>query len=116
MLRCSSADPLRHRIFDMKTRGMSDNDIVNTIVREEGVVALSSPPTAGFGGLITWIMPALALLMGFFVYFFYVRRNRKTPEPLSEVDQAMIDRFRTQIDRELGEVPEPNQDGADTRK
>lgn len=116
MLRCSSADPLRRRIYDMKTRGMSDNDVVSTIVREQGVVALSSPPAETFGGLITWLMPALILLIGFFVYSSYVRRNRKTPEPLSAGDQALIDRFRAQIDRELDETPAPEKGDPHARK
>ncbi|MGI8960397.1 MAG: cytochrome c-type biogenesis protein [Bryobacteraceae bacterium] len=113
MLHCSSADPMRRRIHEMKARGMPDDDVVNTIVREEGIVALSSPPAEGFG-LITWIMPPIVLLMGFFVYSWYVRRNRQQPEPLSPVDEAVIERFRTQIDRELGDSPV--QDGADKPK
>jgi cytochrome c-type biogenesis protein CcmH/NrfF len=84
---------------------MSDANIVNAIVREEGVVALAAPP-ADIGGVITWMMPAVALLIGFFIYSRFVRRNRKDPEPLSAADRAMIDRFRAQIDRELDEFPE----------
>ena len=104
MLHCSSADPMRRRIHEMKARGISDNDVVSTIVREEGIVALASPPAEGFA-LITWIVPPVVLLMGFFVYSWYVRRNRKEPEPLSPVDQAVIERFRTQIDREFEDFP-----------
>lgn len=103
MLHCSSADPMRRRIYEMQRKGITDNDIVNAIVREEGIVALAAPPAQGFGGVITWTMPAVALLLGFLVYSWYVRRNRQQPQPLSPVDQATIERFRTQIDRELGE-------------
>ena len=38
---------------------MSDDAIVSTIVREEGIVALSSPPSGSLGGLITWLMPGI---------------------------------------------------------
>ncbi len=114
MLRCSSADPLRRRIYQMKMTGMSDQDVVNTIVREEGAVALAEPPTQTFGGIITWVMPGVALILGFFVYSTYVKRNRKTPEPLTEVDRAALERFRTQIDRELDESIEPSQRGPNT--
>ena len=107
MLRCDSAYPMRRRIFEMKQTGMSDDAIVNRIVREEGVVALSSPPAGSLGGLITWTMPAVALLIGFLVYSFYVRRNRKPPEPLSSFDRAVIDRFQDQIDREMNDSPDP---------
>jgi cytochrome c-type biogenesis protein CcmH/NrfF len=105
MLRCDSAYPMRKRIYEMKQAGLSDDAIVNRIVQEEGVVALSSPPASGLGGVITWTMPAIALMIGFFVYSYYVRRNRKAPEPMSSFDRAMIERFQDQIDRELDDAP-----------
>jgi cytochrome c-type biogenesis protein CcmH len=100
MLHCGSADPKRRRIFEMKQRGIGDDEIVNTIVREEGVVALSGPL---HHELFVWMMPGIALLVGFFLYSAYVRRNRKAPAPLTPVDEALIDRFRPQIDGELDE-------------
>lgn len=115
MLRCSSADPMRRRIYDMKARGMSDSDVVSTIVREEGVVALSSPPSNGLGGFITWLMPAAVLLLGFFIYSSYVRRNRAAPQPLSPHDQANIERFREQIDRALDDSTERDRHRSDDR-
>ncbi len=105
MLRCSSADPLRHRIYNLKGKGMSDNAIVSAIVREEGIVALASPPGTGLGPIVTWAMPAVVLLIGFFIYSAFVRRHRKAPEPLTATDQSLIERFRAQIDRESGEDP-----------
>jgi cytochrome c-type biogenesis protein CcmH/NrfF len=106
MLRCGSADPMRRRIFQMKNAGLSDDAVVNTIVREEGAVALAAPPTGSLGGLITWVMPGIALLIGFLIYSLYVRRNSKEPEPLSSFDRAVIDRFKDQIDTELDDSPE----------
>ncbi|MGH9585073.1 MAG: cytochrome c-type biogenesis protein CcmH [Bryobacteraceae bacterium] len=105
MLRCDSSVPMRKRISEMQHRGMSDGAIVSTIVREDGVVALASPPAEGFGGILTWTMPAIALALGFLIYTLFVRRNRRPAPPLTPEDQAMIDRFRTQMDRELGEAP-----------
>lgn len=104
MLRCDFSYPMRKRIYEMKQAAMTDDAIVKRIVREEGVVALSSPPASGLGGLITWIMPAVALVIGFFIYSYYVRRNRKEPEPMSSFDRAMIERFQDQIDRELDDT------------
>jgi cytochrome c-type biogenesis protein CcmH/NrfF len=112
MLHCGSADPMRRRIHEMKSRGLSDDAVVSTIVREEGIVALSSPPAAGFA-LITWIVPPIVLLMGFFVYSWYVRRNRQEPKPLSQADVAVMDRFRAQIERDF---EDPTKNGADRAK
>lgn len=102
MIHCGSGDPMRQRIFKMKQAGASDDEIVNTIVREDGIVALASPPGSGWG-LFTWIMPAIALAIGFLVYSVYVRRNRKAPEPMTAGDQALLEKFAPQMDRELGE-------------
>jgi cytochrome c-type biogenesis protein CcmH/NrfF len=104
MVRCESADPLRHRIAKMQSEGSSDDSIVKAIVKEQGIVALASPPATGFG-LFTWIMPAVALLLGFWVYSVYIRRNRKAPDTLTAHDRATLDRFRTQIDSELEDAP-----------
>ncbi len=116
MLHCSSADPLRRRIHQMKTQGASDDGIVSAIVREEGVVALAAPPTNSLGGFVTWMMPAMVLLMGFYVYSWYVRRNRRSPEPLTAIDQANIERFRAEIDPEFDEAPERSNGSTNTRK
>jgi cytochrome c-type biogenesis protein CcmH/NrfF len=111
MIRCGSADPMRHRIYNMKSKGMSDSDIVNSIVRQEGIVALASPPAAGVGPIVTWVMPGLVLILGFFVYSAFVRRHRKAPAPLTAGDEKLIERFRTQIDSELEEDDrQPRQD------
>jgi cytochrome c-type biogenesis protein CcmH/NrfF len=113
MLRCDSADPKRRRIFEMQARGMSDDAIVNTFVREEGIVALSSPLPLH---LITWLATPIALLLGFWLYLSFVKRNRKLESTISTEDQAMIDRFRAQMDRELDESPELGKQGANSRK
>ena len=103
MMRCSSADPMRHRIYTLKQQGMSDSGVVDTIVREEGIVALASPPAAGLGPLLTWVMPGIVLIIGFFIYWTFVKRHRKEPAPLTTTDETLIERYRGQIDRELGE-------------
>jgi hypothetical protein len=105
MLHCSYCSPKRQRIYEMKQRGMSDDTIVNTFVREDGIATLASPPAQGFGPIVTWLGPGVALLLGFGVYSWYVRRNRKEPATLMPADQAVLDRFHAQIDRELDESP-----------
>jgi cytochrome c-type biogenesis protein CcmH/NrfF len=102
MIRCHSADPMRHRIHDMQAVGISDDAIVQTIVQEEGIVALSSPPGTGWG-LLTWVMPGIVLLLGFFAYTQWVRRNQGVPTAMTATDTALLERFRDQIDREMDE-------------
>ena len=103
MLRCDSSDPKRRRIFEMKSHGLSDDTIVNTFVREEGSVALSSPQPLH---LITWLATPLAALFGFWLYTSFLRRHSKESGPVSAADQAAMERYRGQIDSELGESPD----------
>lgn len=103
MIKCQSADPMRRRIHDMQAVGITDDQIVQTIVREEGIVALASPPVRGWG-LFTWVMPGIALLLGFCVYTVWVRRNKAEPVTMTAKDNALLERFRDQMDQELDEL------------
>jgi cytochrome c-type biogenesis protein CcmH len=105
MLHCSSADPKRHRIYDLKQTGMSDDAIVSQIVQEEGIVALASPPSEGVWPILTWVMPGIALVIGFLIYSSWVKRNKQEPAPLSATDKATLERFKGQIDKELEDEP-----------
>lgn len=98
MIGCGSADPMRRRIYDMQARGMNDNAIVKQIVQEQGIVALAGQQPLPW---IAWLMPGIALLLGFGVYSAYVKRNRAQQAPMSAADQAALDRYRAQIDDEL---------------
>ena len=89
----------------MNKQGLSDDQIVNTFVKEEGIVTLASPPGQGLGPIVTWIGPGIALLLGFGVYSWYVRRNRQDPPPLMPADKVVLDRFQVQIDREMDDSP-----------
>ena len=105
MLHCGYCSPKRERIYEMKKQGQSDDEIVNTFVREDGIVTLASPPTQGLGPIVTWVGPGLALLLGFGIYSWWVRRNQKAPDALKPEEQAVLDRFQAQIDHELDDSP-----------
>jgi len=81
----------------MQSKGMSDDAIVGAFVQEEGVVALSSPPSESFGGLVTWLMPGFVLLIGFYIYMRFVRGNRQAPAPMSAEDKALLERYRGRL-------------------
>jgi cytochrome c-type biogenesis protein CcmH/NrfF len=102
MIRCHFADPMRRRVHDMQKAGMTDDEIVRDIVREEGIVALSSPPTTGWG-LFTWVMPFFAIGIGLWVYTLWVRRNRQPAAEVHPVDAALLERFRDQIEADTEE-------------
>ena len=104
MLHCGFSDPLRKRIYEQKNQGVSDQDVIASIVREQGVIALAQPQPLG---LFVWLMPGIALGLGFLIYSRYVGRHRQEPAPLTAGDQALIDRFRAEVDREDDDIPRP---------
>lgn len=106
---------MRQRIAEMQKRGMTDDAVVSTIVREDGIAALAAPPAEGFGGILTWTMPAVALAIGFLVYSWYVRKHRVAAAPMTPHDEAIIERYRLQIERELGESREPDAGGRESK-
>jgi cytochrome c-type biogenesis protein CcmH/NrfF len=106
---------MRARIKAMQDEGKSDKDIISMIVQQEGVVALAAPPGEGWG-LFTWIMPGVALFAGFWLYSWWVRRNRQKEVAANDVDTAVLDRFRDQIESELGEAEDSGQGGRSIRK
>lgn len=100
MIRCSSADPKRKRIYEMKKAGLSDAAIVDRFVQEEGAVALAAPPSNSIGGIVTWVMPGVVLLVGFWIWLRFVRGNQGQPKPLSAEEQAAMSRFKSQLEDE----------------
>ena len=59
MLGCHYCSPARERIASMQKRAISDETIIDTFVKEIGMVALAVPPAEGFN-LLAWVMPLLA--------------------------------------------------------
>ena len=96
MLQCHYSSPGRVRITQMSKAGMTDDQIVNTFVKENGLQALSVPPAEGFNALI-WIMPWVAGALGLGAIAWYVRRHSK-PRPLEELPAGAMAKFHSDLD------------------
>lgn len=105
MLQCEYALPARQKIAAMQQEGKPDNVILASLVKEGGLSALAEPPQSGFN-LLGWIMPFLAILLGVGAILFYVNkyRPRTASSGLPEVDQAVLDRYRERIDKDLAKL------------
>ncbi|MCZ6766242.1 MAG: cytochrome c-type biogenesis protein CcmH [bacterium] len=68
---CPSAVPMRASIDEQLLTGNDDDTIVQSFVDEYGMVVLSAPPTSGVN-LAAWVMPGFAILVGFFLVFYFV--------------------------------------------
>jgi len=103
MLGCHYSLPARERIAKMEAEGVSDDAIIAGFVKREGLRALVAPPAEGFN-LLSWVMPFVALALGLGVIVLYVRRFRKPAIPDAPVDNAALDRYHEEIEKDLAKL------------
>ncbi len=102
MLECNYSKPARDKIARMLAVGMADDQIVKSFVDENGLQALSAPPTSGFSRL-AWIMPWVAIALGLVGIYFFIRRIRpkRAAAGAPEVDPEVLARYRDNIDKDI---------------
>ncbi|HUQ91668.1 MAG TPA: cytochrome c-type biogenesis protein CcmH [Bryobacteraceae bacterium] len=103
MLGCHYSAPARERIAKLQATGMADDAIVEDFVKKEGKRALAVPPMSGFN-LLSWAMPFLALAVGLWAIFVFIRRYRKPSVPEGRVDNAALDRYHDEIEKDLAKL------------
>ena len=96
MLQCHYSSPARQRIQQMAKLGISDDQMVAVFVKENGIQALSVPPTEGFNAMV-WIMPWAAAALGLGAIAWYVKRHSK-PAPLETLPAGTMEKYHTQLD------------------
>ena len=96
MLQCHYSSPARQRIQQMAKLGISDDQMVAVFVKENGIQALSVPPTEGFNAMV-WIMPWAAAALGLGAIAWYVKRHSK-PAPVDVLPAGAMEKFHTQLD------------------
>ena len=103
MLECHYSLPAREKIDEMQKAGANDQTIIDTFVKESGLVALATPPAEGFF-LLGWIMPFIAISLGLVsvaIWFKrFGRRKAAAEAPLPEIDRRYLDR----MDKELQDL------------
>jgi len=82
---------------------MSDNQIVQAFIRENGPGIYLAPPNA-FG----WIIPYTAVLAGVLPILLFIRKYRK-PKPLTdlgamEIDDPELAKYKDQIEKDLANL------------
>jgi cytochrome c-type biogenesis protein CcmH len=103
MIGCHYSSPARERIASMQKAGMSDQGIIDTFVKEMGIVALAVPPTEGFN-LLAWVMPFVGLGLGLVAIGVYFKRFRR-PAPAASAPEPVIDeKYRQRIESEMAEL------------
>jgi len=103
MLECSHSKPAKEKIARMQGVGMTDDQIIQAFVREDGPAIYLAPPSA-FG----WVVPYTAVGAGLLVIWAFLKKYRR-PKPLAEVEAIEIDdpalaKYKDQIEKDLADL------------
>ncbi|MGH9494058.1 MAG: cytochrome c-type biogenesis protein [Candidatus Sulfotelmatobacter sp.] len=101
---CPDSDGMRNELMAAVSRGDSDSLVEQSFVQKYGPTVLAAPTTRGFDRT-AWIMPIVALFVGFGIVVLVVRswKNRPTPALAGGVRPGRgteLDQFRDQADKE----------------
>ena len=103
MLECSFGKPAKEKIAQMQAVGMSDDQIVQSFIREYGQGIYLAPPNA-FG----WIIPCASVAVGLVIVWLFIKKYRK-PKPLTdlgaiEIDDPDLAKYKDQIEKDLANL------------
>jgi cytochrome c-type biogenesis protein CcmH len=103
MLECHFSKPAKEKIAQMLGVGMSDDQIVQSFIREYGAVIYLAPPNA-----LGWIVPYASVGAGMIVIWIFLKKYRK-PKPLAEIGEIEIDdpalaKYKDQIEKDLANM------------
>lgn len=101
MLGCESATPMRARIKKALAEGQSDQQIIDSIVKEKGLQALVTPPAEGFN-IMAWLMPFVMIGIGLLAITYFIRymSGKRVAAPAPDVPDEVLDRYHDQIEKE----------------
>ena len=103
MVGCDKSKPGKERIASMQALGMTDQQIIDVFIRDEGSdIYLASPSALG------WIVPYASVGFGMGVIWMFLNKYRK-PKPLPEVgtieiDDPALEKYKDQIEKDLANM------------
>lgn len=101
---CPASDGMRNELMAAVSRGDSDSLVEQGFVQKYGPTVLAAPTTKGFDR-VAYILPFVALILGFGLVVLLVRSWKNRPAPaiaggLRPVRGAELEQFRDQADKE----------------
>jgi cytochrome c-type biogenesis protein CcmH len=103
MLECHFSKPAKEKIAQMQSVGMSDEQIVQAFIRENGSGIYLAPPNA-FG----WIVPYAVAGLGLLGIVLVLRKYRK-PKVMADlgamdIDDPALAKYKDQIEKDLSNL------------
>lgn len=102
MLECHYSHPARQKIVKSLAAGQTDQQIIDSFIKEQGLKALAVPPAEGFN-LLAWTMPFIAIAAGLVFIWAFVKRHRK-PAPVAEIDRKLVERYHERMEKDLAQL------------
>ena len=105
---CNYSDHMRDELIAAINHGDNDDLVLQAFIQKYGTTVLAAPTQTGFNR-VAWIMPYLALVIGFGAVVMIVGAWRRNPPPPptggidgpgSSAPDPGLDRFRDQAQRE----------------
>src|SRR3954470_9783169 len=103
MLECHFSKPAKEKIAQMQAAGNTDEQIVQTFIKEFGVAIYLAPPNA-----LGWIVPYASVGVGVVIILAFMKKYQK-PKPLTDVGDIEIDdpeltKYKDEIERDLAKL------------
>ena len=103
MLECHFSKPAKERIAQMQSVGMSDEQIVQAFIRDNGMAVYLAPPNA-FG----WIIPYASLGFGLVLIMMILRKyiKKRPMTDLGEIDgdSPELAKYKDQIEKDTANL------------
>jgi cytochrome c-type biogenesis protein CcmH len=101
---CPASDGMRNELMASVTRGDSDSLVEQGFVQKYGPTVLAAPTARGFDR-VAYIMPFVALILGFGLIVLVIRAWKNRPAPaladgLHPIRGAELEQFRDQARKE----------------
>lgn len=103
MLECGFSKPAKEKIAQLQAGGMSDDQIVESFIRDYGAGIYLAPPNA-----LGWIIPYAAVAAGLVVIALFLRKYLQA-KPLTEAgavdtDDPALAKYKEQIEKDLANL------------
>lgn len=106
MLNCHYREQVKPAIMEGIAAGLSTDAIVEKIVATFGSEVRTAPRTEGFG-IVGWVMPFVALLLGLVAAPVVIARWKKRHEaapPATSVSDKVLARYQATIEKDLARL------------
>ena len=101
---CSTSTAMLKELDARLARNEPEDLVLQSFVQQYGEKVLAAPPTKDFG-LVAWVMPFVALVMGFFVVRIFLLRWRRQapaiagmPGSTADISPEFLERARREME------------------